>query len=232
MKVIETCLNRVGGWLGMGDWEPLWRGLVLGALVVVLIVVLAWLLRVMRRWRHRSHGIDVRGENGDLSITINAVREFVRRVLSEFHEVSLQGVSVNDKGRQITFNVELEVTPDADLMPLRDQIQQRILSGARERLGIESPMRVNLAVRSMEADSRKIMKADRRAIGNQTRTSSQAAGPVAAGADAEDEGESAADRPSASDTQPVPFAASDSSGESDSAGKAENGECEAADRWS
>jgi hypothetical protein len=62
----------------------------------------------------------------------------------------------------LVLNVELAVVPDTDLVPLRDVLQQRIIRDASEKLGIQMPLRVNITVRSVQADERKIAKKARK----------------------------------------------------------------------
>lgn len=154
-------------WLPLNTWlgveAEFKQGLLAGILLVLVLVVLVWAVKWRVARRPSAKGIVVPGEGGDLFITLNAVEEFVTRIMHEFDEASLRSVGLTARSQQLVLNVDIAVVPNTDLVPLRDVLQRRIISGAEEKLGINRPVRVNIRVRSFDADPEKIMKSSRKA---------------------------------------------------------------------
>ena len=125
-------------------------------LLYFLIVLLLWALVKVRLARHqRCKWISIEGERGDMFITINAIREFVKRILSDFEETSLEGIKLRQRGNSLIMNIEIAVLPDIDLVPLRDALQSRISEESLNRLGITQNLRVNIIVKSVAASEKK-----------------------------------------------------------------------------
>jgi hypothetical protein len=177
MESIRTALENLTAKAGMQDWPLFWRGLVFGVVLWILVYVALGLVKLVFFQRKKTRSVTINGESGDLVITINAVEEFVRRILTDFHEASLGSLDIRENKGTLVFNVNVQVIPDAELIPLREAVQQRIAEDARQRLGIENPLRINLTIQSMEADGRKIEKADRKLA---RRTGKQVPEPPAA----------------------------------------------------
>ena len=162
MESIRTALENLTARAGMQDWPLFWRGVVFGIVLWILVYLLLGLIKLLFFRRKKTRSISIAGESGDLVITINAVEEFVRRILTDFHDASLGSLDIRESKGTLVFNVNVQVIPDAELIPLREAVQQRIAEDARQRLGIENPLRINLTIHSMEADGKKIEKADRK----------------------------------------------------------------------
>ena len=125
-------------------------------LVVIVCAIVYWIGR-----RHRCRGIPVQGEDGDLFITVNAMREFVVLVLGEFSQASLASVALLERGDSLVLNIALNVRPDTDVVPLVELLRQRIMTGAREKMGIEKPLKVNVSIGSLSAKERKGLRSQR-----------------------------------------------------------------------
>jgi len=164
MEFIEKLLENLSVKMGMQDWPELWQGLIFGAILIIVLLILVKFIKWIIRPGKKNRGIMINGDNGDLTITLSAVEEFVRRILVDFHEASLRSLSISERNNLLTFNVVLEVIPDANLIPLRDAVQDRVSNGAKAQLGIECDLRINITVQSMEANEQKIAKADRRKV--------------------------------------------------------------------
>ena len=133
-------------------------GLLLGLLLVLailLLVLVVWLVMYWARRRHLCRGIPVQGEDGDLFITVNAMREFVVQVVGEFAEASLASVVLLEKEDSLVLDIALSVRPDTHIVPLVELLRERIMTGARERMGVGRPLKVNVSIGSLSAKERK-----------------------------------------------------------------------------
>jgi len=186
--VIAQAYRGITNWFDcskcLGVSQDFNDGVVVGISVGVVVLLFYWLLRRLLRRRTMCEGITITGEHGDVFITVNAVYEFVRRILYEFAEASLQSVNLTQKKSGLSMQVGIAVVPNTDLVPLRDRLQGRIIADAEQRMGITLPLRVHLSIRSLEADEGKIARRSRK--GNpDAPNDSQSAGSAAAPDDVE-----------------------------------------------
>ncbi|MEI8078376.1 MAG: hypothetical protein WCH61_01955 [bacterium] len=131
-----------------GDHWGFWPGEFLrGAGVGMIVVLLVLLVILMMRRQRQARGVLVAGENGDLYITANAIREFVGRVIEEFSQAALSGVALRQTGPGYTLKLALTVAPGTDLAPFVEQVRRRILQQAAAKAGMDKPLRVNVVIR-------------------------------------------------------------------------------------
>ncbi len=145
-----------------GSWpfvEGFWAGLACG-LVLLLILVLAL---VILRGRGRCRGVTLEGEAGSLVISLNALREFVTRILCEFGEASLHSVAMRESRGVLVLLLELEVLPELPVVQLVERVRQRIIRQAAEQLGIDKTVRVDVTIRGLSAKERTIARQSRKA---------------------------------------------------------------------
>ncbi len=150
----------------------------LGALCV-LTAVLVWALCRSGQRRGRVTIQTVDSELGSLYITVNAIREFVTRILCEFQEASLRNVSLRPGARGfwarffslLTFRkpdsrwvltIEADALPTTDLVALQAKVSQRVLEEAGTKMGTNFG-RVDIVIHSYSAKQAKIDKQTRRA---------------------------------------------------------------------
>jgi hypothetical protein len=126
----------------------------IGGMLVVLLVVLFILL--VRR-RRRSRGIWIRGDNGSLYVTPNAIREFVARVMQEFNEAALHAVWLRQGRDRYTMHIAIQVSPDTEVIALVEDIRRRIIQQASRKIGLEKALRVNVTVRSFSPPEKKTL---------------------------------------------------------------------------
>lgn len=136
----------------MCDSWGLWPGEFLrGAGAGMILVLLVLLVILVARRQRRARGVLVAGENGDLYITANAIREFVGRVIEEFSQAELYGVALRQTGAGYTLKLALTVAPGTDLGPFVEQVRRRILQQAADKAGMDKPLRVNVVIRGFTA---------------------------------------------------------------------------------
>lgn len=114
----------------------------------MLLMALVWLLIILIRRRRRARGIMIRGESGFMYVTPTAVREFVARVLDEFNEAALCAVSLRQNREHSVMTIAIQVSPDAEVVTLVEDIRRRIIQQAVAKLGMQKTLRVNVNIRS------------------------------------------------------------------------------------
>ncbi len=171
MSALTECYDWLTGWIRMESWLGVSSGFQDGfvAGVALSLVAALLLLALVHRIRHRTacKSVTVKGEQGDLVVTLNAVREFVKRILHDFGDTSLQALRLRHARSGLVMTVEVAVVPDTELVPLRDMLQERIIKDAAAQLGLSMPLRVNIQVRSLEADQAKIARKIRKRSGKE-----------------------------------------------------------------
>jgi hypothetical protein len=159
--------GKISAEAGMEPFKHgLQAGLALG-LILVLLLILIWLIL---RGRRQSNGVRIASESGELFITVNAIREFAVRILGEFGEASLSGLTMREKRGVLSLKLELDVLPHTAVVPLVERLRERLIQQAGETLGIERELRVDVAVRSLTAKPSKIARQNRKAGGNPNAT--------------------------------------------------------------
>ena len=138
------------------DW-----GILVSLLVVFLIVLLVW----VHRRRGHSRGVLIAEDAGNLFITVAAVREFAAGIVAGFGDASLNSVTLSEAHGGYVLTLALDLLPETAVVPLRDQLRERIVKEAAERLGIQGPLKVNFIVRSLSANERRIAKASKKSLG-------------------------------------------------------------------
>lgn len=166
MNALNNFYESLTEWLNLNVWLGVDKSFQLGfvaGVACILVLVLIWAcIRLRLARRERCKGITITGERGDMFITLNAIREFVKRILSEFGETSLEGIKLRQRGNTLVLVVEVVVRPDVELVPLRDTMQNRIVEEAEKRLGIDRPFQVNVTVKSVEATEKQVGNKHRR----------------------------------------------------------------------
>jgi hypothetical protein len=143
-----------------GVKEGFIAGLAIGFVLPVGILILIKLARYRKR---RCREIVIQGQDGELHISVSAVREFVRRILAEFGEADLKSVSLRQRGPRKIINVSLNAVPGTDLVNLQASVAARIKTEAGKKLGLDENLgKVNIWVYEYTADERKIAKRTRK----------------------------------------------------------------------
>lgn len=139
-----------------GVKEGFIAGLAIGFVLPMGILVL---LKMNQFRRRRCREIVIQGRDGELHISVNAVREFVRRILAEFSEADLKSVSLRRRGARKIINVALNAVPGTDLVNLQATVATRVKTEAAKKLGLDEKLgKVNVWVYEYTADEKKIAK--------------------------------------------------------------------------
>lgn len=153
---MDLCRNFYAGWR-LPEWlnvgEDFQDGFFAGLAFLLVLFLLLLLIQRMACRSRNAGGIRIGGQQGDLFITTNAVREFVARILKDFDGLKLRSLKLRTRGRHVRLTLEVGVLSDSGLPALRDAVQARVISEAENRLGLEEPPRVDLRIRSMRLDN-------------------------------------------------------------------------------
>ena len=167
MATLNDFYDTLTGWIDLpqrfGVGAEFEDGFLAGIALALVAAALLWLAARPLRRRRACREVTVKGDKGDLIITATAIREFITRIILEFENAALRSVRLRQSRGGIVMWVEIAAVPDADLVPLRDMLQERIIQDAAAKLGLGMPLRVNVQVKSMEADQQKISKRTRKA---------------------------------------------------------------------
>jgi len=120
--------------------QPLefYRGVGFGMIAAVVLAIVLRLLVWLLFERRRQHGICISGDNGDLVISMHALRDFVARVLTEFPDAALRQVKLRDRRNQLDLTLHVDLVPGSGAMPLRDQIRVRIGEELADKVGVDN----------------------------------------------------------------------------------------------
>lgn len=144
---------RLDEWLNVSQAYE--SGLITGVAVTLVVILLILLVRRILSKSDKNKGVRVAGEKGEMFITLNAFREFVKRTLKEVSDVKLEHVKLRQYRNSLALKIYISATPEAQLVQLRDDIQERMITKAESHLGLPMALKVNIAVKSLEASQRK-----------------------------------------------------------------------------
>ncbi len=143
-------IEHVWEFLKTPDAVPSLTAFVYGFILALLLVLLVLVWSLIRQHR-KERAISVSTENGDLLVSINAVKEFVSRIVREYSETSLRQVRIKTARDGIHFRLTLAVVAGTEIVPLVDKIRRQIQQKAERELGIEEGVRVNVVVKSLSS---------------------------------------------------------------------------------
>lgn len=136
--------------LGVGrDFED---GFFVAAALFLTIFLVLLLVKRLVSEKHGAAGIRVEGSKGNLFVTVNAVREFVARILQDFEGLRLKGLKLHTSGKKVTIVLEVGVVSANGLPALRDAVQARVIEEAQGKLGLERSPKVDLKIRSLKLE--------------------------------------------------------------------------------
>ncbi|MFO7821674.1 MAG: hypothetical protein R6V56_06460 [Lentisphaeria bacterium] len=160
MKILNNLYDQATEWCNLTAWfgvEPAFQsGFLAGIALLLAAILLCVIIRMRFSRRKRCKGITIAGDSGDMFITLSAIREFVKRILGEFDETSLEGIKLRQRRNTLTLIMDVAVLPDVELVPLRNAMQGRIVEEAQNQLGIDQPFQVHVTVKSVEASEKKV----------------------------------------------------------------------------
>jgi len=126
----ETAWRQAVTRLVLYRWEALAASLALACLLLIDLLTLA------PRQGENARFVTFRSKDGQVSISVRAIREFLQRVASEFAAVKDMHCSIRSRRNSLSISVDLRVTADEYVPELCQTLQERIRESLREQLGI------------------------------------------------------------------------------------------------
>lgn len=135
-------------------------GLAIGFVLPVGILLIWW---IVARRRRRCKAVRIPGEGGDLIISSVAVREFIQRIVADFHELELLGVRLRQRKRATDIEIRVNAVPGANIKLLKEALKDEVRAEAAEKMGLDQDLgSVHVDVQKYSADERDIEKKARK----------------------------------------------------------------------
>lgn len=123
-------------------------GVVLAVLVLLLSVrlILAFIFRT-----RRCHEIRIKGEDGDVFVSRNAVNSVVNSLEKEFKNLIISKVSLNAVRKRQFINIYVDFNADSGgLPPQADELKRRVLEALETVFGITTVRKVHICLRNVQ----------------------------------------------------------------------------------
>lgn len=121
-------------------------GVGLGLILILLVLIY---LGTFGRPRSRKHYISFDSENGSVSISINAVRDFVRKIGDEFGAVVSMDPKIRTEKNQLCIDLDVKIQTGSRLPELSEKLQGRVRESIRDGLGIIDIREIKVKVQEM-----------------------------------------------------------------------------------
>jgi len=148
----------VGFYLTLGEptaWRQaitrmvLYRTETFAAALGLASLLLIDLLTIPRQHHDDARFVTFRSKDGQVSISLSAIREFLQRMGSEFAALKDMHISIRPRRNRLSISVDLRVTADEYLPELCQTLQERIREALREQLGIHAVAGVVVRIREI-----------------------------------------------------------------------------------
>lgn len=131
-------------------------GLGLGLVLPLALLFLVWL--VMHR-RRTCRSMCLESEGGNLTVSAQAIRDFLQRIVAEFRDVELLGVSLQRRKRTTDIRLRINAVPLASVRQMKDGLKERVRSEIADKLGLEELLGdVHIDVVRYSADEKRIAR--------------------------------------------------------------------------
>lgn len=125
--------------------ETFWRFFV-GAILIVMVLV--YLLTFKSR-RARTRYVSFESENGAVSISADAVREFIRKLGEEFGAVVSLDPKIRSEKNLISIDLDVKLQTGARVPELSQKLQDRVRESIRDGLGIIEVKEIKVKVQEI-----------------------------------------------------------------------------------
>lgn len=139
-----------------GGWESIHQGVLIGVLLGAVLPLLLYLLLGLMLRRRRCRGVRIDGDGGVLFVSVTAVRELVRQLVDECSDASFHALGLDRRRTGYVFDVSVDVAPGAEMVALREQINEKLRAAAARRLGLNGQvLEVNVIIHRLLTNERK-----------------------------------------------------------------------------
>jgi len=131
-------------------------GLELGFVLVLVALGLVWALG---RRRRQCRFLRLEAEGGSLTVTAQALREFLQRIVADFREIELLGVSLERRRLLTDIRLRVNAVPLASLRQIKDSLKERVRAEISDKLGLDELLgEVHIDVVRYSADEARIAR--------------------------------------------------------------------------
>ena len=123
-----------------------WIGVLTGA--VLILLPLLYLLTLGNR-RPKAKFISFQSESGGVSISVNAVRDYIRKVCEEFGAVVSIDPKIRSEKEQIGIDLDVKVHAGSRIPELSQMLQHRVRESIREGLGVSEVSDIKVRVQEI-----------------------------------------------------------------------------------
>jgi uncharacterized alkaline shock family protein YloU len=116
--------------------------------LALLLLVLVY-LATFGAARSRSRYIAFEGESGSVSISANAVRDFVRKIGDEFSAVVSMDPRVRPEKNRVSMDLNVKIQTGTKLPELSALLQTRVRESIRDGLGIDNVRDIKVIVQEI-----------------------------------------------------------------------------------
>jgi uncharacterized alkaline shock family protein YloU len=120
---------------------------VIAGLVLVLIVLIY--LGTFGTARPRKRYISFESEHGEVSISVNAVRDFIRKLGDEFSAVISLDPQIRYEKKLIRVDLNVKVQTGARIPELSKMLQERVRESLRDGLGIVEVREIKVKIQQI-----------------------------------------------------------------------------------
>lgn len=121
-------------------------GVILGIVLVSIVLIY---LGTFGPARPKSRYISFDSENGSVSISVNAVRDFVRKIGDEFGAVVSMDPRIRPEKDLISVDLNVEVQTGTRIPELSQMLQDRVRESIRDGLGIVEVREIKVKVQKI-----------------------------------------------------------------------------------
>ena len=134
-------------------------GIILGFSAILIIAGTIY----RRQKRKHNQGISIKKEGGNLFIAESAIRQLIRRTISNFPNVALNTVVIQQKKENLIFKISIDLLPETSISPLIEDIRNKLGVEIKEYTGIEESIIINISIHSYSANPKRIDKQAKKA---------------------------------------------------------------------
>jgi len=120
---------------------------VIAGLILVLIVLVY--LATFGTSQPRKRYISFESEHGEVSISVNAVRDFIRKLGDEFSSVISLDPHIRHDRKQICVDLNVKVQTGARIPELSKMLQDRVRESLRDGLGIVDVREIKVKIQQI-----------------------------------------------------------------------------------
>lgn len=123
---------------------------VYGRMVGGLFLVLCLLyLGTFKKHRPRVGFISYASDGGDVSISVNAVRDFIRKIADEFEMVTNMEPTIHSEKETVRIDLDVKIKAGSRIPELSQMLQSRVRESVRDGLGIADVQEIKIRIQQI-----------------------------------------------------------------------------------